>query len=76
MNLGEIFENFGLGLGIVISIILLVIVISALVHVLPILIGGIGYIFGIIFIIAAIGLVIYFIGKFAKDFKLKKNDKK
>ncbi|MGX8694293.1 hypothetical protein [Methanobrevibacter sp.] len=68
MDIGEIFENFGLGLGIVISIIILIIVISTLRYVLPIFIGLIGYIFGIIFIIAAIGLVIYLIGKFAKDF--------
>ena len=68
MNLGEIFENFGLGLGIVITIILLIIVIFSLLNIIPVLFRLLGGFFVIILVLAVIGFVIYFIGKFAKGF--------
>ena len=68
MSILEMFENFGFGLGIVIAIIAFLFVVFLLSNLIPVILmhfaGILFFIIAIIFIMA----VIYFIGKFAKDF--------
>lgn len=68
MEIKEIFGNFGLGMGIIISLVVILIVISLIAGILPVLLGLVGNAIYLMICLAAICLVIYFIGKFAKGF--------
>ena len=68
MDIAEIFENLGLGLGIVIGIIALLFVFLIFSAIIPGLLFHFGGLLFILIIIIAIITVIYFIGKFVKDF--------
>ena len=68
MDFLDFFENMGLGLGIVVVLIVvvfLILLMSALIPALLVRLAGLLY---IIIILLAVGAIIYFIGKFAKDF--------
>ena len=68
MDIKEIFENFGLGMGIIVSLVVIFIIISLIGGILPVLLGLAGNAIYLIICLAVICLVIYFVGKFAKGF--------
>jgi hypothetical protein len=71
MDVLDFFENMGWGLGIVIVIAIFMVLIIILGTIIPVLLMGLGQLLFFVIIILVVGAVIYFIGKFAKDF-LKK----
>lgn len=68
MDFLDFFENMGLGLTIIIVIIVFFALIMFLGRVIPVLLMGLGGLFMLVIFIILIGAVIYFIGRFAKDF--------
>ena len=68
MDIMDMLENFGLGLGIVICIIIILVIILFLGAIIPVLFFSLGRLLLYLIIIIAIIAVIYFIGKFVKDF--------
>jgi hypothetical protein len=68
MDFLDYFENMGFGVGIIIIIFLIVIVIMFSGRIIPALLMGFGSLLFLLIIIVAVGAVIYFVGKFAKDF--------
>ncbi|WP_297826829.1 hypothetical protein [uncultured Methanobrevibacter sp.] len=68
MDFLDFFENMGFGLTIVISIIVILVLIMFIGRFIPLLLMGIGGILYTIMVICIIGAVVYFIGKFAKEF--------
>ena len=68
MEIKEVFENFGLGMGIIVSLAVILIIISLIAGILPVLLGLAGNAIYLIICLAAIFLAIYSVGKFAKGF--------
>lgn len=68
MDFLDFFENMGFGVGIIIIIFLIAIVIMFFGRIIPALLMGFGSLLFLLIIIVAVGAVIYFVGKFAKDF--------
>ena len=68
MDIRDMLENFGLGLGIVIIVIVLIFIFLFLSAIIPALLVLFGRLLFYLIIIIAIIAVIYFIGKFAKNF--------
>lgn len=68
MDFIDFFENMGLGLAIVVVVVVFIFLITFLRVLIPILLMGLGGLFGFLLIIVFIGAVIYLIGKFSKDF--------
>lgn len=68
MDIVDIFENLGLGFGVIAAVVVAILLLIVASRVIPVLFAGLGVILLGILGIAAILFVIYFIGKFAKDF--------
>ena len=68
MDFLDFFENMGFGVGIIIMIFVILIVVMFLIRLIPALLMGFGSLLFLLIIIVAVGAVIYFVGKFAKDF--------
>ena len=68
MDFLDFFENMGFGVGIIIMIFIILVVGMFLIRLIPALLMGFGSLLFILIIIVEVGAVIYFIGKFAKDF--------
>ena len=67
MDILDFFENMGLGISIIIVVAAVLFLIMVAGYILPVLLTQLFGIFIIILSICAVGVVIYFIGKFAKD---------
>ena len=68
MDFLDFFENMGFGLGTILIIVVILILVVFIGRIIPVLFMGIGSIFfGLITLIVLLA-VIYFIGKFVKDF--------
>ena len=67
MDILDFFENMGLGISIIIVVAAVLFLIMVAGYILPVLLTQLFGIFIIILSICAVGAVIYFIGKFAKD---------
>ena len=68
MDFLDFFENMGLGLAIVVVGVVFIVLITFLRVLIPVLLMGLGGLFGFLGIIVLIGAVIYLIGKFSKGF--------
>ena len=68
MDFIDFFENMGFGVGIIVIIFIILLLIMFIVRLIPALLMGFGSLLFTLIIIVAVGAVIYFIGKFAKDF--------
>lgn len=68
MDFLDFFENMGWGLSIVIVLIIFLFLITVIRSIIPGLLMHLGGLLYLFIIIIVLGAVIYFIGKFAKDF--------
>lgn len=67
MDFLDLFENMGLGLTIVVILVVFIFLISVVGRLIPALIMGLGGLVYLFIIVLIFGIIIYFIGKFAKD---------
>ena len=68
MDFIDFFENMGFGVSIIVIIFIMLLLIMFIVRLIPALLMGFGSLLFPLIIIVTVGAVIYFIGKFAKDF--------
>ena len=67
MDFLDLFENMGLCLTIVVILVVFIFLISVVGRLIPALIMGLGGLVYLFIIVLIFGIIIYFIGKFAKD---------
>lgn len=68
MDFIDFFENMGLGMAIVIAVVVILILLIFVSKLVPVLLMAVGSLFVGLIILVVLCAVIYFIGKFAKDF--------